>query len=82
MLNQPYAENAMKHGLLHRKGENRLDISIEKEKDVLKITIDDNGAGAPSCCRTAEEPPPSVRHRCHLIAGRAAELGTGKTHQS
>jgi anti-sigma regulatory factor (Ser/Thr protein kinase) len=45
MLIQPYAENAVKHGLLHRKGEKRLDISVEKEKDVLKITIDDNGVG-------------------------------------
>jgi len=45
MLIQPFAENAVKHGLLHRKGEKRLGISVEKEKDVLKISIDDNGVG-------------------------------------
>jgi two-component sensor histidine kinase len=45
LLIQPYAENAVKHGLLHRKGEKRLDISVEREKDVLKITLDDNGVG-------------------------------------
>lgn len=45
MLLQPYVENAVKHGLLHKKGEKHLQILFEKEDDNLKIAIDDNGIG-------------------------------------
>ena len=45
MLLQPYVENAVKHGLLHKKGEKRLTIDFERIFDSLKITIDDNGIG-------------------------------------
>lgn len=45
MLLQPYVENAVKHGLLHKKGKKHLQIRFEKEDDVLKISIDDNGIG-------------------------------------
>jgi len=45
MLLQPYVENAIKHGLLHKKGEKKLTISFEKEADFILIKIDDNGIG-------------------------------------
>ncbi len=45
MLLQPYVENAIKHGLLHKKENKELKISFEKNNDILKITIDDNGIG-------------------------------------
>ena len=45
MLLQPYVENAVKHGLLHKKGEKKLTIDFERILDSLKITIDDNGIG-------------------------------------
>lgn len=45
MLLQPYVENAVKHGLLHKKGEKKLTIDFERVFDSLKITIDDNGIG-------------------------------------
>lgn len=45
MLLQPYLENAIKHGLLHKKGKKELIINFEKTKDILKIIIDDNGIG-------------------------------------
>jgi LytS/YehU family sensor histidine kinase len=45
MLLQPYVENAVKHGLLHKKGEKKLIIDFERIFDSLKITIDDNGIG-------------------------------------
>jgi len=46
MLIQPYLENAVKHGLLHKKGHKslRLTIDLSGEKK-LKITISDNGIG-------------------------------------
>lgn len=45
MLLQPYVENAIKHGLLHKSDEKILKISFDKEKENLKIIIDDNGIG-------------------------------------
>jgi tetratricopeptide (TPR) repeat protein len=47
MLIQPYIENAVKHGLWHRVGDKKLIVFIETERDtnILKVTIDDNGVG-------------------------------------
>lgn len=45
MLLQPYIENAVKHGLLHRKTNRILNVYFEKDNRFLKITIDDNGIG-------------------------------------
>lgn len=47
MLIQPYAENAIKHGLLHMKDEKKLSILINKSTDheYIEIMIDDNGIG-------------------------------------
>lgn len=45
MIVQPYVENAIKHGLLHRKGHKHLSIQFRKDNGTLCITIDDNGIG-------------------------------------
>jgi tetratricopeptide (TPR) repeat protein len=47
LLIQPYVENAIKHGLLHRMTEKRLDITIGKTagSEGIRIVIDDNGIG-------------------------------------
>jgi hypothetical protein len=45
MLIQPYVENAVKHGLLHKKSNRELHIYFEQEHQFLKIIIDDNGIG-------------------------------------
>ena len=46
LLIQPYVENAVKHGLLHREGEKRLKLSIQKvAEDALRIMVADNGIG-------------------------------------
>lgn len=45
MLLQPYIENALKHGLLHKKGPKKLTISFSKGDENLLITINDNGIG-------------------------------------
>jgi len=45
LIFQPYVENAIWHGLLHKEGERTLTIRItEKENDLL-CTIEDNGIG-------------------------------------
>lgn len=45
MVVQPYVENAIKHGLLHRKGNKFLSIQFRRDNGTLCIAIDDNGIG-------------------------------------
>ncbi len=45
MLIQPYVENAIKHGLLHKKGHKTLMIEFLKQNSSIVISIDDNGVG-------------------------------------
>jgi Histidine kinase len=45
MLIQPYVENSVKHGLLHRKTNRILKINFKKENNFLTINVDDNGIG-------------------------------------
>ncbi|MBU3012333.1 histidine kinase [Polaribacter vadi] len=46
MLIQPYVENALKHGLLHKKNHRRLKIYIHKPSDkIIECIIEDNGIG-------------------------------------
>ncbi|WP_198295227.1 MULTISPECIES: histidine kinase [unclassified Winogradskyella] len=46
MLIQPYIENALKHGLFHKKDDRSLDINFFKLSDkVLQCVIKDNGIG-------------------------------------
>ncbi len=47
MLIQPYVENAIRHGLLHRKGEKKLTVAFnfDEEKELLSCVVEDNGVG-------------------------------------
>ncbi len=46
-LVQPYVENAIKHGLLHKKEDRKLKVcfSVNENQSVLHCKIDDNGVG-------------------------------------
>lgn len=45
MLIQPYVENAILHGLLPKKGNGKITITLEKQGDTIMCTIEDNGIG-------------------------------------
>lgn len=45
MIIQPFVENAIKHGLMHKEGPKRLEIKVEILNDIWCFTIDDNGIG-------------------------------------
>lgn len=45
MIVQPYIENSLKHGLLHKSGEKILLVDFLKRDGNLSIIIDDNGIG-------------------------------------
>jgi len=42
---QPFTENAIWHGLMHKEDKGQLDIDVSKEDDYLYIKITDNGIG-------------------------------------
>ena len=45
MLLQPFVENAIWHGLMHKKDGGKLSIDIKEEDNTLLCTIQDNGIG-------------------------------------
>lgn len=45
MLIQPYVENAIKHGLLHKSDQKILTINFSYSHNILVVKIDDNGVG-------------------------------------
>jgi ligand-binding sensor domain-containing protein len=45
MLIQPYVENAIWHGLMHKSGKGKIDININFTNKVLNCVIEDNGIG-------------------------------------
>lgn len=45
LLTQPFVENALRHGLMHKPGEKILKIDFSLNEDVLTIHIKDNGIG-------------------------------------
>jgi len=45
LLIQPFTENAIWHGLMHREDKGQLDIDVSEENDHLYIKITDNGIG-------------------------------------
>ncbi len=45
LITQPFVENSIKHGLLHKRGNKQLDINIQGANSDFKIEIRDNGIG-------------------------------------
>jgi len=47
MLIQPFVENSIKHGLLHKSGEKRLSIafSMDEKEEFIVCVVEDNGVG-------------------------------------
>ena len=46
LLLQPYVENALWHGLMHKEGERKLAVEFKKINDqTFRCTVDDNGIG-------------------------------------
>lgn len=45
LILQPFAENSVKHGLMHKKGEKKVTILFEQSPECLRVVIDDNGIG-------------------------------------
>jgi len=73
MLIQPFIENAVNHGLFHKKdGHGLLELSIEKVNDSLNIIVADNGIGL----EAAKEIKEKMRRK---EASRALEIVRERT---
>jgi len=66
MLIQPYVENAIKHGLLHKKTDRQLLVSFVKKDTGIMVTIDDNGIGRK---RSAELNKAKTKHHESFATG-------------
>lgn len=55
MILQPFVENAIKHGLLHKDGSKKLTISFFMKDELMICTIQDNGIGREEAKRYQQE---------------------------
>ena len=63
MLVQPYVENALWHGLMHKNGERKLTIEFERiNEEIFRCRIDDNGIGRKKSFELKEKNSKSKRH--------------------
>lgn len=72
LLFQPLVENAFKHGLLHKDGEQHLLICFRKIEEDLQVVIEDNGVGRAAAARDVRPQHESsglstVRERLFLL---------------
>ena len=76
MLIQPYVENALKHGLLHKRQDRRLYISFEVpgEKSTLVCTIVDNGVGRRKSMEINQSSRPGHRSFATKASGSRLEI--------
>jgi hypothetical protein len=84
LIIQPYAENAIWHGLMHREEKGQLDIDISYEEDSVFIRVADNGIGRAQAA--AMESKSATLHKSlglQITANRIALIeGSGASHAS
>ena len=81
---QPYAENALKHGLLHKKDNRKLliDFSVNSSKNILYCKIQDNGIGIEaSRALNSERDPMHKSFATRANQRRVDLLNTNRTHK-
>ncbi|RYG52415.1 MAG: tetratricopeptide repeat protein [Chitinophagaceae bacterium] len=74
---QPFCENAIWHGLLHKEGKGNLRLQFTKEKEKLIIYIKDNGIGLEKASQLKTKATESMGQR--LSAARLALFNNEKT---
>lgn len=57
---QPFCENAIWHGLLHKEGEGRLEVILDYKKGTLRVVIRDNGIGRKKAAELSKKPHSSM----------------------
>ncbi|MBS1742703.1 MAG: histidine kinase [Bacteroidetes bacterium] len=63
MLLQPYVENALWHGLMHKDGERKMKIEFKRiNEDIFRCVIDDNGIGRKKSYELKDQQSKAKRH--------------------
>lgn len=71
MLIQPFIENAINHGLLHKKHERKLSVHFSGNNTLLTCVLEDNGVGRK---RAAELQKHSKKHRSFASSASARRI--------
>lgn len=77
LIIQPYAENAIWHGLMHKESKGRLDIEITAEDHYLFISITDDGVGREKSAGLENRPDNHKSIGMRLTQERIRNLGQG-----
>lgn len=74
MILQPYVENAIIHGLMHKQNERRLKINISLIDEDLLVVIEDNGVGREKAAEIKRASGIERQSRGMLITGERLEI--------
>jgi len=77
---QPFCENAIWHGLLHKEGKGRLELQLTRKETQLVISIKDNGIGMEKAAKLKTKTVESMGQK--LSASRLALFNKGKFSSS
>jgi ligand-binding sensor domain-containing protein len=83
LILQPYAENAIWHGLMHKEEKGQLDIEVSEEDDHLYFKITDNGIGREKATALASKS--ATKHKSmglRITAHRIAIIQNSQTLES
>jgi tetratricopeptide (TPR) repeat protein len=69
LIIQPYVENAIWHGLMHKEDKGQLDIEVSEEEDHLLIKITDNGIGRKQAAALASKSATKYKSQGLKITG-------------
>ncbi|MCP9770316.1 hypothetical protein EGI22_20615 [Lacihabitans sp. LS3-19] len=75
LIIQPFVENAIKHGLVHKEGKGSLVVKFEQIDEVLICTIDDDGIGRKAAAEIKKRSEHSYKsYGTHLVHERVKLL--------
>jgi len=83
LILQPYVENAIWHGLMHKEEKGRLDVEVSNENDHLYFKITDNGIGRENAATMASKS--ATKHKSmglRITAHRIAMVQNSETINS
>lgn len=74
MIIQPYVENSIIHGLVHKKGRGMIKITIAKQKKLLLCTITDDGIGREKAMEIKRDSGLDTKSRGMMITKERLEI--------
>ena len=80
LLVQPFVENAIWHGLMHKEGDRKLLVQFIERGDTLQCIVEDNGIGREKAGRSSLATAQGTKHKSKGIAvsmERLKNLGNG-----